>query len=82
MKIDEIKHALVLHYETEGHSLLYTDGCFPYSDRDIGLVCGSLVSDENDTLRIIHSTTKQYLTSNPSNANSALQVEFGSVSYK
>lgn len=47
----------------EGHSLLSTDGSFPYSDKDIELVCGSLVAVRNETLQVVHLTVKQYIIS-------------------
>ena len=74
--------ALVLHYKSEGHSLLSTDGSFPYSDKDVELVCGSLVSVENNSLRVIHLTIKQYLTSSLTDTNSPLHVELASASSK
>lgn len=51
------------HYRSEGHSLLSTDGSFPYSDKDIELVCGSLVTVRNGTLQVVHLTVKQYIQS-------------------
>ena len=45
----------------EGHSLLSADGSFPYSDKDIELVCGSLVTVRNETLQVVHLTVKQYI---------------------
>ena len=47
---------------SEGHSLLTADGSFPYSDKDIELVCGSLVTVRNETLQVVHLTVKQYIT--------------------
>ncbi len=40
-----------------------TDGSFPYSDKDIELVCGSLVTVRNGTLQVVHLTVKQYIQS-------------------
>ena len=39
---------------------------FPYSDRDIELVCSSLVTIRNETLQVIHLTVKQFPRSRPS----------------
>ena len=58
-----MKQALESQYLHEGHSLLSTDGSFPYSNKDIELVCGSLVTVRNETLQIVHLTVKQYLQS-------------------
>ena len=58
-----MKQALESQYLHEGHSLLSTDGSFPYSDKDIELVCGSLVVIRNETLQIVHLTVKQYIKS-------------------
>ena len=63
MRIDELKQALESQYLHEGHSLLSTDGSFPYSNKDIELVCGSLVTVRNETLQIVHLTVKQYIQS-------------------
>lgn len=65
MKIDELRQALESHYRSEGHSLLSVDGSFPYSDKDIELVCGSLVAVRNDTLQVVHLTVKEYIKSSP-----------------
>ena len=37
------------------------DGSFPYSDKDIELVCGSLVIVRNETLQVVHLTVKQFV---------------------
>ena len=63
MKINELRQALESHYLSEGHSLLSADGSFPYSDKDIELVCGSLVTVRNGTLQVVHLTVKQYMKS-------------------
>ena len=57
MKIDELKHALSLHHEIEGDTLL-----FEYAEKDIELVCGSLVTIRQGTLQVIHLTVKEFLT--------------------
>ena len=63
MKIDELRQALEIHYQNEGQTLLSTDGSFPYSDKDIELVCGSLVTVRNETLQVVHLTVKQHMKS-------------------
>ena len=57
MKVDELKHALSLHHEIEGDTLL-----FEYAEKDIELVCGSLVSVRQGTLQVAHLTVKEFLT--------------------
>lgn len=61
LKIDELRQALQSHYLREGHSLLSTGGSFPYSDKDIELVCGSLVTVRNETLQVVHLTVKEFI---------------------
>ena len=63
LKIDELRQALESHYISEGQSLLSADGSFPYSDKDIELVCGSLVTVRNETLQVVHLTVKEYIKS-------------------
>ena len=57
MKIDELKHALSLHHEVEGDTLLSD-----YAEKDIELICGSLVTVRQETLQVIHLTVKEFLT--------------------
>ena len=57
-QVDELKHALSLHHEIEGDTLL-----FEYADKDIELVCGSLITVRHGTLQVIHLTVKEFLTS-------------------
>ncbi|KAF6227691.1 hypothetical protein HO173_012021 [Letharia columbiana] len=61
--IDEIKQALTLHYEMDGDTLLTDDRSFPYSDKDVELICGSLVTIRKGTLQVIHLTVKEFLRS-------------------
>lgn len=63
MRIDELRQALESHYRHEGQTLLSADGSFPYSNKDIELVCGSLVTVRNGTLQVVHLTVKQYIKS-------------------
>ena len=58
LKIDELKQALSLHHEIEGDQLL-----FEYAEKDIELICGSLVTVRQGTLQVIHLTVKEFLTS-------------------
>ena len=57
----ELKHALSLHCDIEGHTLLSDDQHFPYSDKEIELVCGSLITVRKGTLQVIHLTVKEFL---------------------
>ena len=75
LKIDELRQALETHYLNEGHSLLSRDGSFPYSDRDIELVCGSLVTVRSETLQIVHLTVKQYIQSRSGSTTLRLLAE-------
>ena len=58
-----MRQALESHYLQDGHSLLSAEGLFPYSDKDIELVCGSLVAVRNETLQVVHLTVTQYIKS-------------------
>ena len=80
MKIEELRQALTFHYQSEGHSLLGTDGSFPYSNKDIELVCGSLVHIRNGTLQVVHLTVKEYIQSFPEPDNSSPLIEAQSAS--
>lgn len=65
LKVDELKHALSLHHEIEGDTLL-----FEYADKDTELVCGSLITVRQGTLQFIHLTVKEFLTSTHGPKNS------------
>lgn len=56
LSVEEFKQALTLHYEMEGDTLLTDDQTFPYSDKDIELICGSLVTVRKGTLQVIHKS--------------------------
>ena len=58
LKVDELKHALSLHHEIEGDTLL-----FDHAEKDIELICGSLVTVRQGTLQVIHLTVKEFVTS-------------------
>ena len=47
-----------LHHEIEGDTLL-----FEYAEKDIELICGSLVTVRQETLQVIHLTVKEFVTS-------------------
>lgn len=80
MKIEELRQALTVHYQSEGHSLLCVDGSFPYSNKDIELVCGSLVHVRNGTLQLVHLTIKEYIQSGSQSDSSYLPIETQSAS--
>lgn len=80
MRIEELRQALTVHYQSEGHSLLCADGSFPYSDKDIELVCGSLVCIRNGTLQVVHLIVKEYIQSCSELDSSALLAETQSAS--
>lgn len=60
--------------------MLCADGSFPYSDKDIELVCGSLVHIRNGTLQVVHLTVKEYIQSCSGTDSSALLIEVGNAS--
>ena len=47
----------------DGDTLLTDDRSFPYSDKDVELICGSLVTIRKGTLQVIHLTVKEFLRS-------------------
>ncbi len=60
LTIDELREALACQYQSQGHTLL-SDGEFPYTDRDIEDMCGSLVSVRHHQIQTVHQSTKEYL---------------------
>lgn len=82
--IHEIKHALTLHYDMDGDTLLTDDRSFPYSEKDVELICGSLVTIRKGTLQVIHLTVKEFLrspqqTSGPNSPSLLVKPERGSL---
>ncbi len=61
--IHEIRQALIFHYEIDNDTLLADDRSFPYSDKDLELICGSMVTIRKGTLQVIHLTVKEFLRS-------------------
>ena len=47
----------------EGDTLLADDRSFPYSDKDVELICGSLIIVRKGVLQVIHLTVKEFLRS-------------------
>ena len=47
----------------DGDTLLTDDQTFPYSDKDVELVCGSLVTIRKGFLHVIHLTVKEFIRS-------------------
>lgn len=80
LKLEELRQALTAQYQNEGHTLLCPDGSFPYSDKDIELVCGSLVHIRNGTLQVVHLTVKEYIQSCSGPDHSYLPMEADSHS--
>ncbi len=60
LTIDELREALVCQYQAQGLTLL-SDGDFPYTDRDIEDMCGSLISVRHRQIQTVHQSTKEYL---------------------
>lgn len=63
LSVDEVKQALTIHYDMDGDTLLAEDRSFPYSDKDLELICGSLITVRKGTLQVIHLTAKEFLRS-------------------
>ena len=60
LTMDELREALSCQYHAKGHTLL-SDGEFPYTDKDIENMCGSLISTRNGQIQTVHQSTKEYL---------------------
>lgn len=60
LTMDELKEALCCQYQAQGHTLL-SDGEFPYADKDIENMCGSLISIRHGQIQTVHQSTKEYL---------------------
>lgn len=60
LTMDELREALCCQYQTQGHTLL-SDGEFPYADKDIENMCGSLISIRHGQIQTVHQSTKQHL---------------------
>lgn len=55
-----ISEALTFHYDVKGHALLTGEQLFSYANKDIELVCGSLLTIHDGNLQI-HLTVKEFL---------------------
>ena len=56
ISFDELCMALSYQYKLEGHTLLGEDSTFPYSEKDIELMCGSLIVIRNGQVQPAHYT--------------------------
>lgn len=56
----------------DGHTLLTDDRSFPYSEKDVELICGSLVIIREGILQVIHLTVKEYLRTPQESSGSKL----------
>ena len=84
LSIDEIRQALIFHYEIDGDTLLADDRSFPYSDKDLELICGSMVTIRKGTLQVVHLTVKEFLRSpqeigGPTSSSLLVDPEHGSL---
>ena len=61
ISFDELTTALSYQYKLEGQTLLYEDSTFPYSEKDIELMCGSLIVIRNGQVQPAHYTVKSYM---------------------
>ena len=60
LTMDELREALSCQYQGQGHTLL-SDGEFPYTEKDIENMCGSLISIRHGQIQTVHQSTKEYL---------------------
>ena len=71
----ELCTALTHQYKLEGHTLLYQDSMFPYSEKDIEIMCGSLVVIRNGQAQLAHYTIKSYIFEWTKKNNSCTSVD-------
>lgn len=60
LTMNELREALCCQYQAQGHTLL-SDGEFPYTDKDIENMCGSLISIRHGQIQTVHQSTKEHL---------------------
>ena len=60
LTMDELREALYCQYQAQGHTLL-SDGEFPYADKDIEDMCGSLITIRQGQVQTVHQSTKEHL---------------------
>ena len=60
LTMDELREALYCQYQAQGHTLL-SDGEFPYADKDIENMCGSLITIRRGQVQTVHQSTKEHL---------------------
>ena len=61
LKLSELKQAISVLFEIEGDIPLLEDQSTLHSDKDIELICGSLLVIRKGTLQVIHLTVKEFL---------------------
>ena len=71
LKMNELKQAISVLFEIEGDSLLIDEQGSLHSDKDIELICGSLLVVRKETLQVIHLTVKEFLSAIDGPRNSA-----------
>ena len=69
MTLDEIRQAISILNEIEGDIPLLEDQDTLHSDKDIELICGSLLTVRKGTLQVIHLTVKEFLMANDAPEN-------------
>ena len=57
----ELREALSIHYQLRSNKILSSKEALLYSDKEMILFCGSLVTVRNDTIQLIHLSTKEFL---------------------
>ncbi|KAI9166477.1 Vegetative incompatibility protein [Paramyrothecium foliicola] len=53
--------ALSYQYQSEGHTILFESSQFPYSEKDVEIMCGSLVVFRDGQLLAAHCSIRSYL---------------------
>ena len=61
LSIQEIREALSTHCQLKSGNILANDEVLLYPDKDIELVCGSLVTIQNGIIQLVHLSTKEFL---------------------
>ncbi len=69
-ELQEILRFEIRQGRTADHALIDDDDDLLYSEQDIELACGALVLCRNETLQLIHLSTKEILTQKPNNIGS------------
>lgn len=61
LRIHELQHALIAQYQYEEEDLLAGNGILDHPEKNLLLVCGSLITIQDGTVQLIHLSTKEFL---------------------